>query len=212
MAWELDGAQRQQIGALSNQYPFVWLFEVRVPSDPVERILIANHTADVAFGQDSTGADIIYEKWPFDVEDLSEDTGASLPGITISISNITREIQAFIEEYDGLEGEPCKLQLVNVTTLASGAYLEYSAQILTSQADESVVAVEIGSYDLQRQVFPSNRAIKLFCRHRYQGIRCGYTGSLPTCDKSLNGPDGCVVHENEDSFGGFPSIRRPGTL
>lgn len=212
MAWELDGPQQQQIGALSNQFPFVWLFEVRVPSDSASRIRIANYTKDVTFGQDSTGADIVYTKWPFQVEDLNEDSGASLPTITVTVSNITREIQAFIEEYDGLVGQQCELQLVNVSTLASGAYLEYTGEVIALQADESAVALEVGSYNLQRQVFPSNRALKNFCRHRYQGNRCGYTGSLPTCDKSLNGPDGCVVHGNEPRFGGFPSIPRPGGL
>ena len=210
MSWDFTQAQQQQVGALSNQYPFVWLFEVEIPTTPPTRARLAAYTEDITYGASTTGADVVYTAYPFEVSAVQEDNAASLPRLTVSISNEAREVQALVEEYDGLIGQPVVLQLVNVSTLAAGAYRIYEGEVITLTGDAESVAIEVGSYSLSTQLLPSQRALRDYCRHKYKGARCKYTGALPTCDKSLNGADGCEVHSNADRFGGFFSLPDPG--
>lgn len=43
------------------------------------------------------------------------------------------------------------------------------------------------------------------CELAYKGPECGYTGGLPTCDKTLRGANGCQIHGNSHRFPGAPS-------
>jgi hypothetical protein len=36
------------------------------------------------------------------------------------------------------------------------------------------------------------------------------TGIMPSCDLSLQGPNGCAAHNNTQNFGGFPGLNDNG--
>ncbi|MFP3422090.1 hypothetical protein R0K19_22225, partial [Bacillus sp. SIMBA_161] len=44
------------------------------------------------------------------------------------------------------------------------------------------------------------------CQWQYKGPECKYTGGLKSCDYSLQGPNGCSAHNNEENYAGFPGI------
>jgi len=114
VAWDLNPTQRELASGLSQPNPFVWLFEVVVPSSPATMLRLAANTSDVNFGVNSDGDSIRYKRAAFTVSALSEGSDGKLPSIQVAAGNPTREIQALIEEYDGLIGQTAKLQLVNV--------------------------------------------------------------------------------------------------
>ncbi len=90
--------------------------------------------------------------------------------------------------------------------------------------NQDSISAKLAVYNLYRTSFPKNRLQRGHCRFGYRSAKCGYnipveTGGLPTCDKSLDGPNGCEAHgANEASlgepvihpsrFGGAPSIPR----
>lgn len=212
MSWPSDPAKQAAIGRTSDEQPYVWLFDVEIPTDPPTRVRITTAGEPVEYEFASDGSPLVWQPYPFTVESIRENTESDLPSIRVAVSNIAREVQALIEEYDGLIGQPCRLRLVHLGTLAAGAYIIYRGEVISLTADEQVIGFEMGSYSLQRQLMPSQRALRDYCRFKYKGNRCGYTGALPSCDKTLNGPNGCVVHDNEERFGGFPSMPKPGNV
>jgi len=204
VAWDLNSTQRELASGLSQPNPFVWLFEVVVPSSPATMLRLAANTSHVNFGVNSNGDAIRYERAAFTVSVLSETSDGKLPSIQVAAGNPTREIQALIEEYDGLIGQTAKLYLVNVGAVEAGALMTYTGEVISTQSTEKAVSCEVGAYTLQNQRLPSNRALRDFCRFKYKSNRCGYTGAIADCDKSLDGPNGCRAHSNETRFGGFP--------
>ena len=208
MSWNTSDADNALLNANSLNFPFVWLFEVEVPTVPPSRARLCRYSEAIEYGVNSAGAPINYEPFPFSVEKIDEDSEATLPSIAISVSNVTREIQALLEAYGGLIGQATRLQLVNTTALGSPPLLMYDGEVVSLTASEAAVVFEVAAFRLARQPVPSKRALSDFCRFKYKGGRCGYTGALPTCDKVLGGENGCEAHSNQERFGGFPSMPR----
>ena len=208
MSWDTSTGDNALINANSLDLPFVWLLEVEVPTTPPSRVRICRYTESIDYGVNSSGQAINYEPFPFSIEKIEEDSEGTLPSIAISVSNVTREIQALLEAYGGLIGQVTRLMLVNVTDLNGSPLLEYAGEVVSLTASESAVVFEVAAFRLASQPVPSKRALSDFCRFKYKGGRCGYTGALPTCDKVLGGDNGCEAHANQERFGGFPSMPR----
>jgi lambda family phage minor tail protein L len=70
-----------------------------------------------------------------------------------------------------------------------------------------VVEFELAaSFDLAGVRAPKRQCIANICQWVYKSAECGYTGGLPTCDKTL---DACKAHFGataELPFGSFPGV------
>lgn len=212
MAADFTPAQHVVAGELALEFPFLWLFEVEVPTSPLTRARVAGFDSDVEFGTDSNGDDITYYQCSLGVNSIRESGDGTIPTLGVSVTNVNLEWQALLEAHAGLVGSPAVLRLVNWNALAAGAFLEYESEVVSTASDAETVRFNLGSYDLSNQKLPDQRAMRDFCRFRYKGPRCGYTGGLSTCDKTLNGANGCVAHTNSPRFGGFPSIPKIGGI
>lgn len=210
MAHDYSPAQHTAAGILEGELPFAWLFEVEIPTDPITRARVAGFDTDVTFGTDSSGSDLTYYAASLSLSTIREAGDASIPRLGVGVSNISREWQALLEAHRGLVGQPARLTLVNVGALGAGAFLVYDSEVGDVSSDEESVQFELGAYKLQSQQLPDARAMRSFCRFRYKGTRCGYVGAIADCDKTLGGPNGCVVHVNSPRFGGFPAMPKQG--
>ncbi|WP_448807459.1 hypothetical protein [Aminobacterium colombiense] len=70
-------------------------------------------------------------------------------------------------------------------------------------ADKKAATLKL-SHDMFSFKQPCPRhAFTMRCRHRFKGVRCGYSGAETHCDKSLTR---CQALNNEARFGGFPWV------
>lgn len=206
---------------LDSIAPFVWLYEVEVPTVPQTRYRLAGR-----YPQQVTFRGNIYYPFPVTHSVQTETTEADLNETSLTIGNVGRQVITNLELYDGFVGQPARIMLVNSLDLASGtAAIEQDFTIRDVSFDEEVVTFKLAVYNLYRTIFPSRRLMRGFCRFQYRGMACGYavptgSGGLATCDKTYDGANGCIVHgANEvaqgftqlhpQRFGGFQGIPRP---
>ena len=193
--------------ALSLDAPFIWLYEIEVPTTPPTRYRLTSHAESVDFGIDSAGAALTYSPFPITHSGSEESAEGDLPTVNLSISNVSRELSSIIETHDGMVGQPVTIMLTHLADLGSGSPMAKDEfTIETLELSESVIAVRLGRYDLYAVQFPNQRALRYFCRWKYKGSECGYLGALATCDKTLSGSNGCEAHGTDETAAGLPVI------
>lgn len=203
----LTAAQAAQVGTQHQKNPFVWLYAFDVPSTPPSVFRVAAFDKSIQFGTNSEGTPLSWAPFPIEHQGIPEDSEGTQSTLRVSVSNITREAQALIEFYDGLIDQDVRIYLVNTATLLEPIpYLDVRGRVLASSATEDAAVFDVGLGNLLRAYVPRNRILRRFCGHVYKGPECGYVGALPSCDKSLDGSNGCIAHDNKARFGGFPGV------
>lgn len=210
----------EAVQAISGTSPFVWIYEIEVPTDPETRYRFAgNYTTSVTFRGN------IYYPFPVTHSITREESDGSLQGTSLIVSNITRQTISVLKTHNGLIGQPVRIMLVNTFELASGIpMMETDYTIGSIEIDDISVRASLVLFNAYASMFPSNKLTRGHCRLQYRGAGCGYIvpeadGGLPTCDQSHDGPNGCVVHgesevaagytqQHPSRFGGFPGIPR----
>ena len=195
--------------ALATGSRFVWLYEIEVPTSTPTRYRLCAQTEEVTF------RDNVYSPFPITHGSMQEGADGDLPTMSLTVSNISREIAGTLETYNGLIRQPVKIMLVLMTnsydtTPSSGqAILEWDFKITAMSINDEAASATLGDISLYEVNVPKTSISKRYCRFQYRDSLCGYGGSQPTCDKSLEGPNGCRAHggdspEHPDRFGGFP--------
>ena len=130
-----------------------------------------------------------------------------LPSVNLSVADPTQDIQARMHAYEGGVDFPVRLLVVS-TSSSNTVELEENFTILSSSAasESYMVAFKLGAENPLTLRWPVRLQFRNRCPWRYKGRECGYTGSLPSCDFTLTGSNGCRAHNNETRFGGFPGI------
>lgn len=206
----LTGAQIEQLNRQNNADPMVWLFAFTIPSTPVQVLRLASYDQPIQFLTDSDGQPLTWAPFPIRHEGVSQSADGAQEVIRVSVSNVTREVQALIELYDGLAEQEARIYLVSTATLGDPQpYVDIRGRVIASAASEQAATFDIGIGNLLRAFVPRSRILRRFCRFQYKGAACGYAGGIVDCDKTLDGPNGCIVHANQRRFGGFPGVGKP---
>jgi phage-related protein len=87
------------------------------------------------------------------------------------------------------------------------ADIEEDFLINESAVADRQITFTLGAPSMLAIQFPRRRQLKLYCQWQYKSVECKYAGVLESCDRSLNGANGCVFHGNSINFGGFPGIQ-----
>jgi phage-related protein len=203
----LTGNQIDLLNRQNNADPFVWLYAFTIPSSPVQVLRVAAYDKPIQYLTDSAGEPITWSPFPVRHEGIEMSSDGAQEVLRISVGNVTREAQALIELYDGLTNQDVRVYLVNVAALGDPIpFVEVKGKVVSSVASERAAAFSIGVGNLLRTFLPRTRILRKFCRHQYKGAACAYSGAIVGCDKTLDGPNGCIVHANADRFGGFPGV------
>lgn len=215
----------QSKNALATTERFIWLYEVEVPSDPPTIYRLTASPQSVVFGETQQAEAIVYSPFPITHGEIDLDSSGNLPSTSLTISNVSREVIATLENYGGLLGQKVRIILAHSLAigLAGSPVAEEEFQIVGSSADSQSVSLTLGSVDLYGVKIPKTRMTRYHCRFVYRDAGCGYAlptsdaNSLLTCDKSLDGQNGCQAHGasytaagvtavHPGRFGGFPGI------
>lgn len=203
---------------LATGQRFIWLYEIEVPTDPPTRYRFVRDQTPVDF------RDNVYSPFPITHSETRSDAKGNLPTITLTVSNVTREIVSVLNTYNGLVGQPARIILTHHLALPTNhSVWEHDYQLRDTTIDEEAVSATLGDVNIYAAKIPNQRMMRFYCRHQYMDANCGYAvdlgdvNYLPTCDKSLSGANGCNAHGisevlaglpelHPERFGGFPGI------
>lgn len=180
-----------------------WLIcaKITIPgvSDPVR---VVRNTENLTWRGETWTA------FPFEVDELTDSAKNEIPSIAIRVGNVNRVIEAYLEEYDvyvkanGPQRIKVTVYVVNTNDLASGTpATEYTFHLKQPKANAKWATFTLGAINTFQRRVPQGRTLRNVCRFKFKGTRCGYSGSVASCDKTLTT---CRTLGNAGRFGGFP--------
>lgn len=205
---------RAQLKKLNNDQAFLLLYEIRVGGGDMA-LHVVNNEEPVTFDG------LTYQPFPITIGQTSEDTETTLPTPTLTVANITREVQAFILHYRGLLDETVFVRLVSEATLGdSGSVDVFEAQIEGLTSDREKVVFTLTQLQVLNLDFPNRRFARARCPFVWGSKECGwgYVPGLPglnppsgvqigtPCDKGLDTPSGCRVQGQKYTDAGHTAL------
>lgn len=207
MSKSLSVANVIEKNRISSEVPYLALLDIEVV-DPnlgvvMETLHIVRNSEDITFNG------VLYTALQFEF-DLKSEAGAQ-PTVSVVIHDLTRAIQGRMQQYGGGIGFNVTIMVVNGSQLDKPADVVEYFQIVGASAQNYVVTFQLGAENALMYTFPRRKQTKDFCQWRYKDPdTCGYSGDLPSCDLTLQGPNGCAAHHNTINFGAFPTINGSG--
>lgn len=178
----------------------ILLVEVELNDDLVVRL--AKSMSDVEF---PTSSGKIYQHYPIFTQGTTFDNAGNLNSMVLSIANVHKEIQQFIDLDNGMAGRRVNLRWVFDDLLAEESYaLRMSFTIQGANTDQLFAAFSLGHENLIRARFPVNRVMDDSCTNVYGDDRCKFTpnSTFPSCILTLGA---CMERDNAPNFRAFPS-------
>jgi len=145
-----------------------------------------------------------YTKFPISHDAVTEDTTGEISSVSVTLSNVSRLIQAYLENYD-FNGKKVYITLVWGNQLDdTDAYLREIFYIDSYSADQNNVEFTLTSkFDVLSLQLPARKYSRNYCGFKFKSTECGYAGAETECNKTLAR---CRVLENSSRFGAFPSV------
>ncbi len=185
---------------LSSVNPWLILLEVTFPD--ATKLFLVKNTDDITFQNQ------LYTAFPFELDVISGDNKGEVPTVTLKVSNVTRAIQAYLEELEGMVGSEVTIKFVNYGYLSENfSDLEMTFDILSSKSDAFWVTFILGAPNPLRRRFPVLRYIAGHCAWEFKSRECNYVGDASFCGRSL---DYCRLLDNSGRYGGFPGLNPTG--
>lgn len=205
MPTPLTSTETQQANLISQESPWIWLFEVEVPTNPITRYRFCAYRKQIEFGFDSSGNALTYYPAPVSHLGVELDANGDLPEFTLIVQDAEREVAQVVEQYDGLEGQPIEMIRIHINDLANPQAGErFAAVIQSANVQNERIAFLVSSFNIANYQVPSERYTEGFCRYvsAYGGARCGVSAAdfaaNPTCGGTLAD---CKIRNNSQRFG-----------
>lgn len=144
-----------------------------------------------------------YQKFPITHDEISENTAGEIDSTKIQLSNISRLIEYYLQNYD-LRGKKISIKMVFANLLDDpDAYIEFSNYIdsYTSNVKDVVFSV-MSKFDIFNVQLPGRIFLKSHCQWIFKSTECGYAGAETVCNKTRSR---CRELGNQLRFGAFPS-------
>ena len=146
-------------------------------------------------------------KW----DEILESSKGEIPRVDMSICNIGREMERYIQAYDlwtkinGFSPVTANFYVVNSGNLANTTpELDYSFMLSSIRSNAQWVTFTLGAPSPYARRFPLDRILKNHCRVRkFKDVTCNYSGAETSCDRTLKQ---CRLYNNSTRFGGFPGV------
>jgi phage-related protein len=193
---------------LGSEFPWLILLTItlRNSDDPNDTTIVqlVRNTENVSYQGD------VYTAFPFSLDATRLSSKGEIPTLTLSVSNVTRVLQADMEAFNGGLGSTIRITVVNANHLAEDcAELEMEFDVLSCSATAEVLALSLGAPNPLRRRFPLDRYLCGHCSWPFRGAECGYAVvDSETCNRTLAR---CRELGQAGRFGGFTGLR-PGAL
>lgn len=150
--------------AFSSKYPWITLLEVSFASTTLR---LCDNNEDVSWDSQT------WTKFDFFLSDKSNDSKGTIPSTSLSVSNINRIVQGYVDANDGLRGATVTLRLVRTDILSESAAIEFVYTIKNTITNENYCVFELGT--INPMIKPMLQTYwKDFCRWGFKETACGY--------------------------------------
>lgn len=176
----------------------IWLYEIYDYDGAGSNLYFAEWDQDVVFDS------ITYTRFPIKHDFISSNTSGQIDTVQITLGNVSRLIQAYLENYD-LRGCKVKIKIVFANHLADASAMVQDTFYIDSYSanDQSVTFLLSSKFDVLDLELPGRKYMRNYCQWKFKGTECKYAGSDTTCNHTI---DDCRTKSNVLNFGGFPSI------
>jgi len=202
MARHLSLATVVEKNRIASAVPFIMLAEVEVKTADgtlVETLYFAKNTENFDY-QGQT-----YSRCAFNFN-ITE-SATRVAEISLELRDPSLTVAKRLDEYDGGVGWRVRLMMVNTGNVTQPPEAEQMAFVMGSTIKGFSANLTLGSRNPLKSRFPARIQWRDRCAWAYKSKECGYAGGLATCDYSLQGDNGCAVHNNTKRFGAFPGLR-----
>lgn len=178
--------------------PNPWLFTLDVAFPDETNLYLVNNTENITF-QGRT-----YQAFPFQIEAMKQSSKGEIPTLVLRVSNVSRLLQAYLEQYNGAVGATVLLRVINAAYLAEDyAELEMPFDIIDTGTDAMWVTFTLGAPNPLRSNFPHYKYLGEHCNWQFKSFECAYNGPSEVCQRTLLY---CRQLNNSNRFGGFPGL------
>jgi phage-related protein len=158
---------------LASGGAFILLLEITIPGAPPTVLRFAQAQSDVEW---PIGGET-YTRIGMLIGDMRESSRNNLPSLPIRISNVQRSLEAYVNDLRQ-RGVLVRMMLVHSEHLDLADPIdEWTFSINRITSDENYISFELGAPNPFLIRFPRDRYVPDFCRHRFRGIPCGFTGA-----------------------------------
>jgi len=161
-------------------------------------LFFTNYDTNITFdGQE-------YVRFPITHEFISENTQGQIDSVSLTLGNVSRLIQAYLEAND-FRGVKVEIKQVFADLLDdTDAYIKHIYYVDSYTADQQNVEFTLTSkFDILEVELPARKYSRNYCGWKFKSTECGYAGAETECNKTLAR---CRVLSNNSRFGGFPSV------
>lgn len=197
----------KDLNALSMEGCILYALDIAIPD--TEMIYIVKNRENISYAGNS------YMAFEFTIGDISSGKGET-PTLQLSIDNSSLVMGRYAEAYDvyikehGTDGNTIKatLHILNTNDL-SASISDYYFELTDFKTTGAFATFNLGAKSLWNKTYPLRKIFANFCGFKFKDIRCGYIGSLTTCNKTLSD---CRLRGNSVRFGGYPGTGESGRI
>ncbi len=206
---------------LETEDPFIWLFEFEVAGGT--RYRLTNFTERVEFGEDESGAPLVYYPAPIVHSGIEQSSEGDIPSMKVSMATGGAFwLTSTIDEEAGLVGQRARILVVSSRELDNpAAAIVEDAIIVAATMSHDAVTVELSAFNIFKARLPRFLYSRRRCRWVFGSGECGYNvqaanAGFTDCGYTLEdcearGDDELTnlgVRHHPERFGGFPGIPR----
>jgi len=200
----------EDLNALVTDAVFLVLLEINIPDTPTVRLV--DNTEDVTWDSET------WLHFPFELDEIPETSVSEIPQWSIKISNATRVIERYLQEYDlylktnGIDGNDitCTIRVINTNDLANTEpIIAINGLLQQATTNPQWATFKFSAKNPYNKQFPPRKIFKNFCGFKFKDSSCGYTGTGTVCDKTLTT---CRAYTNSHRFGGFIGVKGRGLI
>jgi lambda family phage minor tail protein L len=181
-----------------------WLILLQIDVKQLDdTIRLVRNTEDVVWNG------FTWQAFPFELDEISENSKGEIPKVQIKVSNVRRQMEYYLEQADGGVGSTVTIRVVHSKHLdLTSPEVELVFEVTGTKANATWATFTLGATSpYNRQI--GQRVLKSFCRHNFKDARCKYGGAATECDHTLTR---CRQLGNSVNFGGFPGVGMNGGL
>jgi len=227
MARDIADALKLAQGRLHEGSPWIWLYELEIPTTPPTRYRLTNFTQKITFGTSSDGVDLVYYPAAVTHTIVRQTNEGDIPTLTVTVGNVDNVVGATVESYDGLRGQPARIMAVHADSLQDpNAKIEFRLKVARVGISQEAATFELRPIAVASLMFPAWRYLSRSCRFAFGDNLCGYVipstpgesigSGFSTCDKTI---EQCNIRGQDESdrnvtvlhplhYGGFQGLVR----
>ncbi|RTL25800.1 MAG: hypothetical protein EKK55_08725 [Rhodocyclaceae bacterium] len=160
--------------------PWVWFWEIELVrfdgTNPPQVARVTNWHEQVEW---PAGSGKIWYPFPIAQTQILQSTDGSLPGLDVTVSNVTRWGMPFLLSTRGLSGNRATCFLINSKAIGDAAqnseFIQFDLQVAECSASSEAVTLRMTLPNFLELRTPSQRFVSATCRyHEFGSAQCGY--------------------------------------